>query len=240
MIPVTRLPAPEELLDLLASGTDRVVAKGADSAAADSVWSSSRVAKREIRALLHLMAPAIQRCMYCLDSQGTDIDHFQPKALAPLRTFDWSNHLLACSFCNSNAKREEYPCDATTGKRLLVDPSTDDPADHLALLPASGTYDGLTAIGRESIRVFDLNRETLRRGRVRMFQLCRDLLPLWHAKLLRGDTTGADETAMALLEEPFGDVLRTLCRRARTPAIAELTYGLELGMALVEWRHAHT
>ncbi len=240
MIPVTRLPAPEELLDLLASGTDRVVAKGADSAAADSVWSGSRAAKREIRALLHRMAPAIQRCMYCLDSQGTDIDHFQPKALAPLRTFDWLNHLLACSFCNSNAKREEYPRDAATGERLLLDPSADDPADHLALLPASGTYDGLTAIGRESIRVFDLNRETLRRGRVRMFQLCRDLLPLWHAKLLRGDMTGADETAMALLEEPFGDVLRTLCRRARTPAVAEATYGPELGTALVEWRHIHT
>ncbi|MEV7137219.1 hypothetical protein [Streptomyces tauricus] len=73
-----------------------------------------------------------------------------------------------------------------------------------------------------------------------MFQLCRDLLPLWHAKLLRGDTTGADETAMALLEEPFGDVLRTLCLRARTPAVAELTYGPELGTALVEWRHTHT
>ncbi|MFI1487648.1 HNH endonuclease [Streptomyces sp. NPDC020747] len=238
MIPVTRLPAPQELLELLTSGTDRVVKKGADSAAADSVWGSSRAAKREIRVLLHLMAPAIQRCMYCLDSQGTDIDHFQPKALAPLRTFDWLNHLLACSFCNSNAKREEYPCDDETGERLLLDPSVDDPADHLTLLPVSGTYDGLTVKGLESIKVFDLNRETLRRGRVRMFRLCRDLLPLWHAKVRRGDLTGAGETALVLREEPFGDVLRTLYRRARTPTIADLTYGPELGAALVEWRNA--
>lgn len=238
MIPVTRLPAPQELLELLASGTDRVVKKGADSAAADSVWGSSRAAKREIRVLLHLMAPAIQRCMYCLDSQGTDIDHFQPKALAPLRTFDWLNHLLACSYCNSNAKREAYPRDAQTGERLLLDPSTDDPADHLALLPASGTYDGLTAKGRESITVFDLNREVLRRGRVRAYRLYRDLLPVWHAKVLRGDLEGAGETALVLLEEPFGDVLRTLCRRARTAGVAELTYGRELGQALVAWRQA--
>ncbi|MFJ5305694.1 HNH endonuclease [Streptomyces sp. NPDC088350] len=237
---MARPPAPRELLELLTSATDRVVKKGADSAAADSVWDSSRAAKREIRVLLHLMAPAIQRCMYCLDSQGTDIDHFQPKALAPLRTFDWLNHLLACSFCNSNAKREAYPCDEETGECLLLDPSVDDPADHLTLLPASGKYDGLTAKGWKSITVFDLNRETLRRGRVRMYRLCRDLLPVWHGKVLRGDLKGAGDTAMTLREEPFGDVLRTLCRRARTPTVAELTYGEELGRALVAWRRTQS
>ena len=57
------------------------------------------------------MAPGVQRCMYCLDSLGTDIDHFEPKSRRPLRTFCWHNHLLACSRCNSNYKREEYPCD---------------------------------------------------------------------------------------------------------------------------------
>lgn len=236
MIPLSRPPADPELLELLSGRTDQVVEKGADSAAATSVWGSSRAAKREIRARLHRMAPALQRCMYCLDSQGTDIDHFQPKALAPLRTFDWLNHLLACSYCNSNAKREAYPCDEETGECLLLDPSTDDPADHLALLPASGKYDGLTVKGWESIAVFDLNRELLRRGRVRMYRLCRDLLPVWHSKVLRGDLEGAGETAMTLCEEPFGDVLRTLCRRARTPTVAELTYGRELGQALVAWR----
>ncbi|KOV68492.1 hypothetical protein ADK64_07690 [Streptomyces sp. MMG1121] len=222
---------------MLARCTGSVVKKGADSAAATSVWGSSRAAKREIRARLHRMAPAIQRCMYCLDSQGTDIDHFQPKALAPLRTFDWLNHLLACSYCNSNVKREEYPCDEETGECLLLDPSTDDPASHLALLPASGTYEGLTAKGRKTIVVFDLNREVLRRGRVRMYRLCRDLLPVWHAKVLLGDLEGAGETAMTLREEPFGDVLRALCRRAHTPAVAELTYGRMLGPALHAWRH---
>ena len=239
MIPVKRQPADPELLALLADRTDEVVKKGADSAAATSVWSNSRTAKREIRELLQDMAPAIQRCMYCLDSQGTDIDHFQPKALAPLRTFDWLNHLLACSFCNSNAKREAYPRDEETGECLLLDPSIDDPADHLKLLPASGKYDGLTAKGCKSITVFDLNRETLRRGRVRMYRLCRDLLPVWHSKVLRGDLEGARDTALALREEPFGDVLRTLCRRARTPAVAEATFGQELGQALMAWQRAH-
>jgi uncharacterized protein (TIGR02646 family) len=205
---------------------------------AEKQWSNAEAAKAEIRTLLELMAPGILRCMYCLDNRGTDIDHFQPKALVPLRTFDWQNHLLACSFCNSNAKREEYPCDTVTGERLLIDPTVDDPSDHLRLLPASGKYQARTARGCHSIRVFDLNREDLRRGRVRMFRLCRDLLPVWHAKALRGDHEGARETAAALLDEPFGDVLRALLRRARTPAMAELTFGTELGAALVAWSKA--
>jgi hypothetical protein len=58
-----------------------------------------------------------------------------------------------------------------------------------------------------------LNREVLRRGRVRAYRLYRDLLPVWHAKVLRGD----------------------LCLRARTDTVAELTYGRELGQALVAW-----
>jgi len=178
--------------------------------------------------------------MYCLDNLGTDIDHFEPKALAPLRTFDWLNHLLACSFCNSNAKREEYPCDEVTGESLLIDPTVDDPADHLKLLPASGKYRAITAKGCHSIRVFDLNREDLRLGRVRMYGLCRDLLPVWHAKVLRDDLAGAEETAAVLRAEPFGDVLRALRRRARTPAMAELTFGTALGAALVAWDRAST
>jgi hypothetical protein len=86
--------------------------------------------------------------------------------------------------------------------------------------------------------VFDLNREDLRLGRVRMFRLCRDLLPIWHAKLLRDDLKGAEETAAVLREEPFGDVLRALLRRARTPDMAELTFGTELGTALMAWSRA--
>lgn len=52
-----------------------------------------------------------ERCMYCGDNQGTDVDHFEPLSLAPLRTFDWPNHLLACSLCNSHYKRHLFPCD---------------------------------------------------------------------------------------------------------------------------------
>lgn len=58
---------------------------------AANLWAHSTV-RRHVRegllATLAEMAPGHQRCMYCGDSQGTDIDHFEPKSLAPLRTFE--------------------------------------------------------------------------------------------------------------------------------------------------------
>lgn len=54
-------------------------------------------AHHRLDSVLRQMAPGLERCMYCGDNQGTDIDHFEPLARNPLRTFDWLNHLLACS-----------------------------------------------------------------------------------------------------------------------------------------------
>ncbi|MHB9860014.1 HNH endonuclease family protein [Streptomyces sp. YIM S03343] len=238
MIPLRRPGPTPRLTRLCDSRTLKIKEQGATSEAAADQWGKARAAKEEIRSLLEPMTPGVKRCMYCLDNLATDIDHFEPKALAPLRTFDWFNHLLACSFCNSNAKRKPFPCDEVTGDSLLIDPTADDPAEHLKLLPASGEYRALTTKGCHSIEVFDLNREDLRLGRARMFCLCKDMLPVWHAKVLRGDGEGAAETVSVLRREPFGDVLRTLQRRARTPAMAELTFGPELGAALVAWGRA--
>jgi hypothetical protein len=104
--------------------------------------------------------------MYCDDSRGTDIDHFEPLERAPLRAFVWVNHLLACSFCNSNQKNRKYPVDAE-GACLLVDPTAEDPADHLTLRLSVGTYDPLSPKGEETIQVFGLNRSELVKGRPR-------------------------------------------------------------------------
>jgi hypothetical protein len=102
--------------------------------------------------------------MYCGDSLGTDIDHFEPIREFPAGTFVWPNHLLACSYCNSNAKRDLFPRDEL-GSSLLIDPTRDDPAEHLRLILRTGVYRPLTPKGTESIRVFGLNRADLTRGR---------------------------------------------------------------------------
>lgn len=90
-----------------------------------------------VRSVLQGMAGGRIRCMYCEDSLGTDIHHFRPQVLAPALAFSWSNYLLACAHCNSNRKRSVFPLDRA-GLPLFVDPTAEDPLEHLALLPTSG------------------------------------------------------------------------------------------------------
>jgi hypothetical protein len=49
---------------------------------------------------------------------------------------------------------------------LLLDPTVDDPYDHIAFVPETGQYQGLTQRGEQTVRVFGLNRRgDLERGR---------------------------------------------------------------------------
>lgn len=139
----------------------------ADDPAAEArrSWSTFAGATRvEILNTLKDMSSGLERCMYCEDSMGTDIDHFRPKSDFPPLSFRWSNYFLACSHCNSNAKRSEFPVSAG-GQRELIDPVEDDPLTHLYFSPTTGRYVGRDQRGRESIRVFALNRQVCVDGR---------------------------------------------------------------------------
>ncbi|WP_419999263.1 hypothetical protein [Streptomyces boninensis] len=205
-----RLSATHELTKLCDDRTAKIREAGATSKAAVAEWKAAKVAKRHIKSLLIQMAPGRIRCMYCLDNQGTDIDHFEPKARTPLRTFCWDNHLLACSHCNSNEKRNLYPCDPSTGACLLIDPTVDDPADHLMLLPKSGELKARTAKGCHSIKVFGLNRYDLRIGRADACGVFISELVRWHSQVQRGKVKAATHTAVRLRRSGFPEVLRTL------------------------------
>lgn len=45
----------------------------------------------EVRTRLADMSAGAQRCCWCEDSAGTDIEHIRPKSLYPERTFRWEN-----------------------------------------------------------------------------------------------------------------------------------------------------
>lgn len=235
MIPLRRPTADDDLLRQCARRTEQIRKLGATSEAAQTQWRAGADEKAGIRALLFRMAPGVGRCMYCLDSLGTDIEHFEPKSRRPLRTFCWHNHLLACSHCNSNQKRTEYPCD-DFGQCLLIDPSVDDPFDHLTLLPASGRFKAKTRKGRETLRVFGLNdRSELVYGRQDAYVRCCDVLTVWYRCVAGGDTDGAERRVHALHREPFADVLRAVEEMARLPHASLLLGSDELAAALEAW-----
>jgi uncharacterized protein (TIGR02646 family) len=82
------------------------------------------------------MAGATERCMYCEDSHGTDIEHFRPKTPFPQYLFIWPNMLLCCAECG-RLKGQQFPTDATETP-LLIDPTAEDPWDHLDFDPDTG------------------------------------------------------------------------------------------------------
>jgi uncharacterized protein (TIGR02646 family) len=96
----------------------------------NSAWTSARksAAFRPALAALRRMAGDTERCMYCLDSHGTDVEHFWPKSPYPERMFAWTNLLLGCAECG-RLKGDRFPLDS--GAPLLVDPSAEDPWEHL-------------------------------------------------------------------------------------------------------------
>lgn len=100
-------------------------------------WKSARQTKalKTVAATLQAMMGPRQRCMYCLDSHGTDIEHFRPKAVYPKRMYDWLNLLLCCTECG-RFKGNKFPI---SGKQaLLIDPTREDPWKHLDFDPVTG------------------------------------------------------------------------------------------------------
>jgi uncharacterized protein (TIGR02646 family) len=150
----------------------------------DKTWSRARRTKplKSVFQVLKLMAGSRERCMYCGDSQGTDIEHFWPKAKYPARMFRWPNLLLGCTSCGRDYKGQKFPL-SNKRKPLLVDPTSDDPWDHLDFDPATGNlaprYDAKgmpQAKGEQTVDVLGLDgrRESLALGYKRSFKRIRD------------------------------------------------------------------
>ena len=104
---------------------------------ADNHWSSSRSTKSMAPVLetLQTMTGADQRCMYCLDSHGSDVEHFWPKSHYPDRMYQWENLLLCCAPCG-RIKGVQFPL--SNANPLLLNPTTDKPWESLDFDPETG------------------------------------------------------------------------------------------------------
>lgn len=119
------LPAPtQQAIDQKQADADSK--RFAGTLNVDAEWKASRQSQpiKDVLGVLQNMAGNRQRCMYCGDSHGNDIEHFWPKKQYPSRMFRWPNLLLCCTECG-RFKGQQFPLDS--GCPLLVDPSCEDP-----------------------------------------------------------------------------------------------------------------
>lgn len=221
MIPLVRPEIPTVIEKRLAAKTNFLTEESADIRKARDSWKTARTIRRDLKELLASMAVGFVRCMYCGDSLGTDIDHFKPIARDPLSAFIWSNHFLACSHCNSNKKRDQYPC-SPSGECLLVDPSKEDPYDHIRLNLPTGKYLGRTDKGKETIRVFGLSRPDLELGRAHAYIRCESMLRDWSAQIGGGRKDSAQAVLVSLKVQPFADVLYAMIKNSYAPGAANI------------------
>lgn len=128
-------------------------------------WKTARQTKAVevvLNVLRQMMGPR-ERCMYCVDSHGCDIEHFRPKARYPKRAFDWDNLLLCCTECG-RFKGDQFPM--ANHRPLLIDPCGEDPWLHLDFDPDTGNMaarfdrqaNDWSAKGAKTVEVLRLDR----------------------------------------------------------------------------------
>ena len=135
---IARLDLPataQKDMDRRQEAADRQNAKGDPDI--EGVWKSARQSKtlRTVLSVLQQMAGFRERCMYCGDSHGADIDHFWPKRKHPGRMFRWPNLLLCCTECG-RLKGDGFPIEGDSP--LLIDPTVEDPWRFLDFDPGTG------------------------------------------------------------------------------------------------------
>lgn len=137
-------------------------------------WKSARQTPNmgKVLATLHAMTGKRQRCMYCLDSHGSDIEHFRPKAVYPESMYQWANLLLCCTHCG-RLKGNKFPLSGNNNSPMLVDPTSENPWDSLDFDPDTGNIcarfdvqlNAWSAKGEMTVEVLQLDkREALSAG----------------------------------------------------------------------------
>ena len=176
---VSRLPLSTEVNDYLRRKQNRANMKRAAGALTPTKeWDYARQTKKMESVLLTLqrMMGTHERCMYCHDSHGADIEHFWPKTPYPERMFSWPNLLICCTECG-RIKGERFPLG--NGQPLLIDPTVDEPWDDLDFDPITGNIapkfnlvsNSWSEKGLATVEVLQLDRrEALSAGYLKTFR----------------------------------------------------------------------
>jgi uncharacterized protein (TIGR02646 family) len=193
MRPICRRPLPKRANAYLVRKQGEVD-RGAD---ARSAWLSSRktrTMRRVADALADLTGPR-RRCMYCEDSRGAEIDHFWPITPYHERAFRWDNMLWLCGACNRK-KGNRFALDENRDP-LLIDPTAEDPWDHLFFDSHTGNITARfsnnvpSAKGNHTTdsRILPLNIEAVTNGRLRVARNLKRFV----SAFLNTDLCGEDE-----------------------------------------------
>lgn len=122
-----------------------------------------------------LEAMYYEKCCYCEQIIGAEsyehIEHLRPKSNLAFHhlAFEWNNLHWSCPKCNM-AKKAQWDWN-----NPILDPTVDDPRQHLTLNLITGELVSKTLRGQTTIDHTQLNREKLKKARKRTLEKLRKL-----------------------------------------------------------------
>jgi uncharacterized protein (TIGR02646 family) len=128
MISLTKIDCPQVLLDNAENWRDELMAVIASGEEATRT-QKNRYNHRDIKDAV--ISETSGKCAYCESKirhvDDGDIEHIDPKAPHPEKSFEWNNLTLACTICNR--LKDDYTVTAATPE-ALINPYIDHPNDH--------------------------------------------------------------------------------------------------------------
>lgn len=170
-------------------------------------WKARRGSKalNAIEAALKAMASGLERCMYCDEGHGHQIEHFRPKAIYNQETFTWENLLWVCGECNSQKN-------ANFDERLL-NPTSDDPLEELQLTSEGRFNAQPNSRGSLTLeRIPRLRAQQLIDGRKLAFDHIKLVLTTWFPT---ADTEAKAKVREYVIKSPFGSVFASMLHVSR-------------------------
>jgi uncharacterized protein (TIGR02646 family) len=216
---IRRLPLGRKAQVWLFVQTKKILRSADPKSTAEALWKSTGDPRstrkyryrREVKETLERMSLG-GRCMYCEHDEASEVEHFWPKAKFPERTFCWANLLWICGTCN-RAKRDKFQVSALH-EPLLVDPTVDDPDEHLELSPKEGRFVAREGSMKGPNTIAILNRYFLVRKRQEAWEALQGLVVSYAQARARGDARLAEVLKGELCKRPFPALLGFLLRFA--------------------------
>jgi len=200
---VTRSPLPAKIQKYLATKTagvrERILLP---NFVVKNVWENARKTQRMCFVFQRLqnMTNPKGKCMYCMASLASDIEHFWPKTAYPRYAFKWENLLLCCTECG-RYKNDYFPIDVSIlsplidvsikcpwdllefehsiDLPLLINPTTENPWNFLEFNPETGNImakfdvsaNAIYSKGVETVNLLQLGkREALSKSYIRSYK----------------------------------------------------------------------
>ena len=204
---------------------------------------------REVRRRLSDMCAGAQRCVYCEDSVGDEVEHIKPKDLYPEDVFRWPNYVYACGPCNGGKNNRfavmtnEGQIEVTRprgapitppipGEPAFINPRAEDPLAFLTMdllgtfimLPREGLIADAADRADFTIETLNLNRDLLLDARMNAFGGYRARLREYAARRDAGaEAAELDALRTDLLATPHPTVWEEMKRQSHDiPEIGHL------------------